>query len=647
VYLPALFVHFLALFPDRTTQGIPRALVRFGYLVASTLFGVSLVVAVGREAVLPIAPLAAALQTAAALWFAVGLALSFGMFAVAFVKAAPGDTRRRLRVAFAGTVLGVGPLAAFILIRNIAPTISLPGERMVVPLTLLVPASFAWATVVHAVFDFRVALRIATVALVLAGLGALLYVIGEWLAATWWPHGGSGIAGVALALVAIEACVAGPLLPWMRSLGSHVIPEPHPTSLAAWVAHGFERREQSLEQVLAEAADVLQRTLRLDGCAVLAYEAGDERTEGCAGAFARPGAVPEFDRAAGAQPGVRALDETDLGVSDRTALERAGVCWLLPVGNEPLRGVALLGRRLAGSWLDRHEILELERFARDLAISLENTALKRAAHGRVHLDRELREAGAIQAHLLPRRAPVYPTLDCAAAALSSESVGGDYYDFVQGPERDFTVAVGDAAGHGVPAALVLAGVQARFRSEARRGLAPGELLQALNLELVGLDQPEKFVGLLCARFDVRSGRLDFANAGLTPPLLRRRDGSFEELTAGGVLLGVSVAAFYPDEFVVLGAGDMVVIYTDGLTEARRGDTLFGVEGVRRVLDAHATARAIDVLDALLTEVRRFSDHELDDVTVVVLRQLTAPISTETAVRHIPLKWSRKAAENFG
>ena len=289
-------------------------------------------------------------------------------------------------------------------------------------------------------------------------------------------------------------------------------------------------------------------------------------------------------------------------------------------------------------------MFELERFAEHLGVTLENAVLRREAHGRLHIDRELREAGAIQAHLLPRRAPVFPTLDCAAAALSSESVGGDYYDFVEGPGRDFTLAVGDAAGKGIPAALLLAGVQARFRTEACKGRTPGQLLDALNRELVGLDQPEKFVGLLCARFEVRTGRLCFANAGLTPPLLRRRDGACEELTASGVLLGVSLRASYPDECVTLGAGDLVVIYTDGLTEARRGDELFGVEGVRRVLDMHAGRRAADILDALLEEVRAFTDRPLDDVTVVVLRQLTGAIAEPAPSPKTVLKWPRLATD---
>jgi len=223
-------------------------------------------------------------------------------------------------------------------------------------------------------------------------------------------------------------------------------------------------------------------------------------------------------------------------------------------------------------------------------------------------------------------------------------VGGDYYDFVETSARDFTLAVGDAAGKGVPAALVLARVQAHFRDEARRAGSPGALLRALNRELVGLDQPEKFMGLLCARVDVRNARVWFANAGLTPPLVRRREGRFEELTAGGVLLGVSGDATYPDVGVELAAGDVVVLYTDGLTEARRGDEMFGVERVRRSLDAGGVRRAADIMEDLLSAVRDFADRPLDDLTVVVLRQLTEPVRGRNPIPQFALKLRTAAAD---
>ncbi len=214
-------------------------------------------------------------------------------------------------------------------------------------------------------------------------------------------------------------------------------------------------------------------------------------------------------------------------------------------------------------------------------------------------------------------------------------MGGDYYDFVEGPSRDFTLAVGDAAGHGVPAALVLADVQARFRAAAQRGQAPSEVLAALNHELVRHGEPEHFVGLLCARVEAREGRVWIANAGITPPVLRRRDGTTSQLLAGGVLLGVRAGSDYPEVCVQLAAGDLLVIHTDGLTEARRGEEMFGDERVREVLDAHAHRRAADIVQALFEAVREFADTPLDDITVLVLRQLTGGPSAPAPGGPIP------------
>jgi sigma-B regulation protein RsbU (phosphoserine phosphatase) len=225
---------------------------------------------------------------------------------------------------------------------------------------------------------------------------------------------------------------------------------------------------------------------------------------------------------------------------------------------------------------------------------------------------------------MPQRVPVSPTLDCAAAVLSSEPVGGDYFDFVEGPDRSFTLAVGDVAGHGLPAALLLSHVQARFRTHAAEQLTPGELLGVLNLEIADFEQPQKFVGLVCARVDVRRGRIWIANAGLTPPFVRRHDGRIEEIEASGTLLGVQRGTRYADRCLDLGRGDVMVVHTDGLTEAQRGEELFGMERAREVLRRVGDRRAVDVLETLIREVRAFADQPLDDLTLVVLRQLASP-----------------------
>jgi serine phosphatase RsbU (regulator of sigma subunit) len=645
LFLPALFIHFFALFPEAGQRSKRVAtVVRAAYTIATVLLAAVL----GELLAPPDSSVAgrvvAWLEAAAAVWFAAGLAFALALFARSYFRARSPDARRRLRVALAGTLLGAGPLALLILVRNLSPGTAVPGERFAVALTLLVPASFAWAVVVHRIFDFRIALRAASLALVLAVVAVSAWFSGEWIARHWGSGLGAEVEGLSLAGIALLSAVLGPVSTWARSMNARFAPDAGAASLGAWVVREEPAGNDADQRILAAACQALHESLRLDGCTALVPGADVMAEIARIGHLSPLAPDPALLTRLDGEGGVVAVEDPRLAGDLARTLERAGVRWLLPVGKAPVRALLLLGRRLSGTWLGRIEARELERFAEHVDVALENAELRRAARSRGALERELAVAHAMQVNLLPRRAPVYPTLDCAATAVSSETVGGDYYDFVETSARDFTLAVGDAAGKGVPAALVLARVQAHFRDEARRTGSPGALLHALNRELVGLDQPEKFMGLLCARVDVRTARVWFANAGLTPPLVRRRAGRFEELTAGGVLLGVSSEATYPDVGVELAAGDVVVLYTDGLTEARRGDEMFGVERVRKSLEACGTRRAADILENLLAAVRDFADRPLDDLTVVVLRQLTEPVRGRNPLSQIALKLRLAAAD---
>lgn len=635
LFVPALCLHFFSLFPEPPRAGPPR-LARAGYFFAALLFAGSVAALASDRPSSPLTRLGPVVEAAAALWFAAGILASFVLFARSYARAGSPDARRRLRVALLGLLCGAGPLALATLARNLSPTRGLPFDHLAVPLTLLIPASFAWAIAVHRLFDIGVALRVGAMAAALA-IGTLIAAFGPDAAI---PAFGREVAsGLLLAIVA-GAVVSGPV---SQRLGRSAWPVL--AAAKSGPARAGARGRADAGALLDRACVAVLDTLRLDRCAALELGDPSGRVVARAGTwFTPPPLPPGLARELAGHGAVTALE--DLGLSAETArgFEQAGVRWILPVGTPPAAAL-LLGRRLAGAWLGRHEVRDLARFADHLGLELENATLRREARSRDAFDREMAIAGDVQAHRLPRRAPVYPTLDCAAAALSSEPVGGDYYDFVEISPREFSLAVGDAAGKGVPAALVLAGVQTRFRTEAARGATPGRILSTLNRELVAFDQPDRFMGLLCARVDVRRGRVALANAGLTPPLVRRRSGRIETITTGGVLLGVSRGADYADVSVELGAGDLLVLYTDGLTEARRGDELFGSSRVEQVLDRCAGRRATDVLEALLQEVRRFADRPLDDLTVVVLRQLSAPAGAGTAMQ-IALKSGEEPAESI-
>ncbi|MBK7368534.1 MAG: SpoIIE family protein phosphatase [Candidatus Eisenbacteria bacterium] len=634
LYAPVLFAHLFALFPEPLTRGRAAWVLRIGYAVATVLFVAWL--ACGAEGFWGagrLGVLLPALLALPGLHFGLGVVAGIALFARSFLRARSPDARRRLRVVFLGTVLGAAPFATLVALRNLAPDAPMPGERAIVGSVLLVPASFAWAIAVHRVFDFRVALRAVVSLLLVVLAGCAMFAAGEWLAQHWWPELGRDVSGVSLAFLALVAGLAGPSRPWISGVGARMVPIADEVALGAWAPSEAVTRAGA-EIVLAEACEIVRKALRLEGCsAVFATDDGVHVVppprlpllRALGGHF--PASVARLDRP-------HAVSDLSLPEEDRELLDMAAVQWLIGVPGAPAPTTLLLGRRLAGPWLDRHETRELSRFVQVLGVSLENASLRVEARGRAALDRELEEAHRVQLKRLPRRTPVYPTLDCAASTLATESVGGDYYDFIQEGARDFTLAVGDAAGHGVPAALVLAGVQSRFRDEAQRARHPGELLEALNRDLVALEQPEKFMALLCARVDAAAGTIAFSNAGITPPIVRRTDGAVEEWRDSGLLLGVSAEARYGVSTVTLGPGELAVVYTDGLTEAARDGEMFGGERVAEVLDRVAHRRAADIVEELMQAVRNWATEPLDDLTIVVLKQLTGPARVRSG---LPLK----------
>jgi serine phosphatase RsbU (regulator of sigma subunit) len=645
LFLPALFIHLFALFPgSQPPSPRVRQLMRIGYATATLLFaGSVLVQLLARD---PAGGANELIGSIAGVWFAAGLLAALVLFARSYARERSTDARRRLRVALVGTLLGVGPLAALVLLHNLFPTAPLAGDRWAVLATLLVPASFAWATVVHRVFAFRVALRGALVLGVIAIGSAAVWAIGEWLAAVWRADLGAGIAGGALAFVALTATVAGPASRWARSVGRRVLGVEE-LSPEEWMARHPADWKGEAPRIVDRASRAIMASLRLDRCAAVVPEGDDARVVATLGAAAVPTLSLGFVSAAALAPGVHAVEDSPIAPDDRAALAAAGFRWVLPIGALEPRAVVLLGRRLSGPWLGTTEVRDLERFAGHVDVLLENAALLRAAREHGHIDRELSRAGVIQAGLLPRDLPSYRTLDCAAAALSSEAVGGDYYDFVRGPHRVLSLAVGDAAGKGVPAALMGVWAQAGFRSRANDDVRPGQILAALNRELLALERPDAFVALLCARIEVRLARFAFANAGLTPPLVRRASGRFEELTQSGVLLGVSEKARYEDTTVQLRPGDCVVLYTDGLSEARRGEEMFGVERLRELLDRHADLPAAGIVRELLQGVRAFADQPPDDMTVVVLKQLARVGRLRPSRLQNALKWKPVPTDTHG
>src|SRR5579884_4309253 len=231
-------------------------------------------------------------------------------------------------------------------------------------------------------------------------------------------------------------------------------------------------------------------------------------------------------------------------------------------------------------------------------------------------------AETIQQALLPRDRPHVPGLELGAVYESAArvDVGGDVYDFVELPGDRLAVVVGDVTGHGIDAAADMAMAKFVFRSLAREHSEPGDFLAHANDVVAGEIELGKFITLSYLTVDAH-GELGCACAGHPAPRLVLSDGRVEELRCGGLALGIDVAQAYDECRATLDRGAAVVLYTDGVIEARKGRLLYGVERLDALLAARRDLGAQELAEAVLADCRAFGGGELaDDCAVVVVKR---------------------------
>jgi sigma-B regulation protein RsbU (phosphoserine phosphatase) len=230
----------------------------------------------------------------------------------------------------------------------------------------------------------------------------------------------------------------------------------------------------------------------------------------------------------------------------------------------------------------------------------------------------------MQRSLLPRTQPELPGVEVAAIYESSArvDVGGDVYDFMKLADGRLAVVLGDVTGHGIDAAADMAMAKFVFRCLAREHPEPADFLAFANDVVCGEVAPGKFITMLYLTFDPEDGELRVASAGHPEPRLVGPDGAVRPLTARGLVLGIEAGQEYEELAERLPPGAAVVVYTDGLVEARRGGELYGGERLDRFLAEHRALPAEELAAALLADCRAWSGGELaDDCALVVIKRL--------------------------
>lgn len=527
-----------------------------------------------------------------------GLALSCACITILFInipykmaKEKSPDAKRRLKWLYWGMTVSLGPVFLFILYswifqKNLN---SLPDPLVVTMILLLFvfPATLAYVIVVQKAMDVRVALRQGLqYALAQRAMGlvtALVIMAVIWLTFRSVASGGMGSARQ---LGAIGSAVLAVVL--LQRLMAKV---------RTWVDRIFFREQVETERVLAELGDEVRHM---------------------------PDAEALKQRVCRRISDALHVPRVEI-LSDAAG---AGFELAVPIssGRSQL-GVLALGPKLSEEPYSRSDRHLLQTVAAQAALALENVHLTQViaeeAAQRERLNHELEIAREVQERLLPQRPPIVQGLEYAGCCRPAQSIGGDAYDFFLTREGHLMTSVADICGKGVPAALLMAGLQASLRGLCAGGVSDmGELMSRLNGLMWESTPRNRFATLWCGQYDCTTRILHHVSAGHGDPVVVRANGRVERPASRGLALGLTRSARYVSGELRLEPGDLIAVSTDGVTEARNpaGED-FGEDRWAAAVAEAASHSPERIVSHVLRAVDEFAAgaEQHDDLTVILLK----------------------------
>lgn len=643
--LGAIFYFFFAVFPSRSPLDRRLPWLKWAALPVSICFVFPGLRGDGLRAPWPVPMLLG--DTVAqniAVTYVLGL-LALGVISLAAnYRSTPDlEARRKIRMIVWGTVTGVTPGVVQAAATNFAGLQApLWLQASIVLVSFLMPLSFAYAVVKHRVLDIPVLLkRSARYVLVQRGFTILLSLVSialTLLFALSFPRYLQAATEVTQPTGIFLGTVLGTVLFWG---GSQVQKRVSGKIDRAFFRSAYDARvilEDLAEKTRtvtnrAELAQLLDRHLgeALQPSFLVIYlQASEDRLSAVSGV---------------APPGLETVS-TKLPIL--AELAKRGTPWELPQGGEngsplgPLHadcmvpilghsghlvGLLVLGARLSEEPYSREDKRLLASVAGQAGTVLENIRLAEEIAQRMETERrtarEMEIAKEVQSRLLPQATPILRTLGCAAQCIQTRSVGGDYYDFLDlGPGR-VGLVLADVSGKGVHAALLVANLQAHLSSQSGvLAVDPVRSLQYVNHMLWKSTAAEHYATLFFGMYDDSTRHLDYVNCGHNPPVLLRREGGVERLTATALVIGLFDKWDCSVGHVQLGPGDLLAIFSDGITEAARGEEEFGEARFIDELRSGIGRSETDLVTTILASVQQFSaGNQSDDLTLLIARGL--------------------------
>jgi sigma-B regulation protein RsbU (phosphoserine phosphatase) len=296
----------------------------------------------------------------------------------------------------------------------------------------------------------------------------------------------------------------------------------------------------------------------------------------------------------------------------------------VPLGvSEKVFGIIYADSPIAEGRFTEDHLKVLTTLASVAAIRVENARLVEARFQQERLERELQLAMEIQQRFQPTAPPVVPGYEFQGISFPCYEIGGDYYDFIKRDDGRLVIALGDVSGKGTAAALLMSSLHASIHAQTGSHDTLVETISAVNRYLADNIPSNRFVTLFYAELDPESGTLSFLNAGHNPPLIVHAAGTVEQLASGGLPLGIKADADYREGRTTLQPGDVLVIYSDGVTEAAspNGEE-FGPTRLYEVVSRNVESSAAGIRDRIESALTKFSQgtQAADDITLVIAKR---------------------------
>ncbi len=299
------------------------------------------------------------------------------------------------------------------------------------------------------------------------------------------------------------------------------------------------------------------------------------------------------------------------------------LCVPLMVKSE-LKGVLTAYNKKGGGGFTEEDQRLLAIIAMQSAQVIENARLYEEQQAYIRMQEEVRLASRIQLDLLPDSAPQIDGYDISGRSIPAQMVGGDYFDFIPMSDNKLALCLGDVSGKGLPASLLMANLQATLRGQTLHDVPVSLRMNRANELLYRSTDPEKFATLFYGVLDLDQHNLTFSNAGHENPYLNTLQNGDSRLSTGGTVLGVVDNFPFEEEIVPIGSGDLLVIFSDGITEAFDiNENQFGENRLEDVIEKHKTEPAVAIIEHIVEAVQEFAGDapQADDLTLVVIKRV--------------------------